>query len=87
MRERELAQLKEQLYERVIVELIREILKEISKLFGVLKDGGEKQILILDTRRANCHFIELEHLELSHPGPFIQPWKAETNLICGEAGH
>lgn len=45
---------------------------EINGLFGVEKDGGASQRLILDARRANLHFILPEDPNLPHPGVVTQ---------------
>ncbi|MEM7281758.1 MAG: hypothetical protein AAF438_09045 [Pseudomonadota bacterium] len=56
-----------------LVELVDEEPKEINGLFGVPKDGGAKQRLILDARRANLHFADPDDPEMPHPGllPFL----------------
>ena len=55
-----------------MIELVEEKPKEINGLFGVPKDGGKSQRLILDARRANLHFTEPEDPDLPHPGLLTQ---------------
>lgn len=70
--ESQCAQFITKLYETGIVESVCERPKTINVLFGVPEDDGRNQDLILDARRANCHFIEMEYSEHSHSMLSIQ---------------
>lgn len=63
------------------MELVREQPREINRLFSVSKDGGEKQRLILDVRRANCYFIEPEESQIHYRGLFMHLEKAEKEKL------
>lgn len=71
VREGEYVQLKQKLYDKGIMEFVCEKRKEINRLFGVPKDKGEKQRLILNGRRSDCYLIDPEYPEVPHPGLFI----------------
>ena len=51
-----------------VVELVLEKPVAINGLFGVEKDGGQSQRLILDARNGNLYFITPEDPQLPHPG-------------------
>ena len=55
-----------------VMELVKQKPKEINGLFGVSKDNGTKQRLILDARRANLHFVTPGDPKLPHPGLITQ---------------
>ena len=55
-----------------VVELVLEKPVAINGLFGVEKDGGKTQRLILDARNGNLYFITPEDPELPHPGYITQ---------------
>lgn len=46
--------------------------REINGCFGLPKDDGTNQILILDARRKHSHFIKSDYPELPRLGLFMQ---------------
>lgn len=81
VKEGQYAQLILKLEEVGVVELVREKPIEINGLFGVPKDGGTKQRLTPDAKRANCHSIDPEYPELPHPGLFMQMKMSEKEEL------
>ena len=67
------------------MELVKERPKEINGLFGVHKDNGTKQRLILDARRANLHFVTPGDPNLPHAGTITQLHnKDKKELVVGK---
>lgn len=68
LRQREFEKHAQKLYDTGIKQIDCIESEECIGLFYLSKDGSEKQLLILDARWANIHFLEKEYAELSYPG-------------------
>lgn len=69
-KESQYAELILRLEEAGIIKVVRKKHTDIDKCFGVPKDGGAKQRLIVEARRSNCLFIEPKYSDPSNLGCF-----------------